>query len=80
MDYLCLSFRRGEIQNFVSSPDSSLNTHAVTREGNVNKIIAMDTETRKVSLVGTRPFNNHVEHGHQTNATLLFTPREQKKC
>ena len=36
----------------------------------------MDTNTRKVSLVGMRAFNN-VEHGGQTNATL-FTPENKR--
>ena len=39
----------------------------------------MDTDTRQVSLVGMRAFNN-VEHGGQnggqTNATLLFSTKE----
>jgi len=40
-------------------------------------IIGVDTDTHKVSLVGMRVFKN-VEHGGQTNATLLFTPEDKR--
>ena len=39
----------------------------------------MNTDTRKVSLVSMRVSNNF-EHGGQTKVTLLFTPKNKKKC
>ena len=37
----------------------------------------MDTDTRKVSLVGMRAFND-VELGGQPNATSSFTPENKR--
>ena len=39
----------------------------------------MDADTRKASLVGMRAFNN-VEHGDQTNTTLMFTPENKRNA
>ena len=42
-----------------------------------HKLIAMDTDTRNVSLVGIQVITN-VEHGGEPNATLLFTPENKR--
>ena len=51
---LLLSFRRWEIQKFVRSPYCNLNSSDNARSKYKQWIIAMDTVTRKVSLVGMR--------------------------
>ena len=42
-----------------------------------HKLIAMDTDTRNVSLVGIQAFTN-VEHGGEKNAKLFFTPENKR--
>ena len=72
-----LHFLRRVIENFPHSPYRILTSTRNARSKHKQWIIVMETNTRKVSLVGMRAFNN-VEHGGQTNATLSFTLRNKR--
>ena len=65
----CLYFLRRVIENFPHLPYPILRSTRNTRKYK-QRIIAMETDTCKVSLAGMCAFKN-VEHGGQTTATLF---------
>ena len=72
-----LYFLRKAIENFPYSPYCILTSTWNAQSKYKQRIIAMETNTRKVILAGMRVFNI-VEHGGQTNATFLFTLRRKR--